>query len=264
MSYPPPSTGYSGYPPPAGQPGYPPPTADPGYPSSGGPPGYPPPPGAYPPMEPPPAYTPQGAQAPPPQQKTIYVQQKKSKGLFGSLMQDLSQGVDSLSNDFHKYSSDNGGIFKNFNNGNVVQLVSRSSGKALQIVQSAAGGLVVDGLGPEGPQFYHAHWTVKSFSNYRVQLINNCNYLAIVNGFTVLRNYPQGTNPGPETLLKMHCAEGSFIMFESTIDPGRHIAILPDGTLKSAQASGRDVHSQFGVRLIYSPHPMVVTPVYRK
>jgi hypothetical protein len=39
--------------------------------------------------------------------------------------------------------------------GNVVQLISRSSGKPLQIVTAPQGHLVVDGMGLEGPSFLH-------------------------------------------------------------------------------------------------------------
>ena len=39
-----------------------------------------------------------------------------------------------------------------FRTGNVLQFVSRSSGRTLQIVTSPTGALVVDGAGMEGPQ----------------------------------------------------------------------------------------------------------------
>ena len=43
----------------------------------------------------------------------------------------------------------------NFKTGNVIQLVSQSSGHSLQVVVGPAGQLVVDGMGPEGPTVYH-------------------------------------------------------------------------------------------------------------
>ena len=42
--------------------------------------------------------------------------------------------------------------------GNQVQLVSKSSGRALQIVQSSSGQLVVDGMGVIGPEVYNGRW----------------------------------------------------------------------------------------------------------
>jgi hypothetical protein len=50
-----------------------------------------------------------------------------------------------------------------FRTGNVIQLVSRSSGKAVQVVVAPSGQLVVDALGPEGPQVYHGQYKVKIF-----------------------------------------------------------------------------------------------------
>ena len=45
-----------------------------------------------------------------------------------------------------------------FRNGNVVQLVSRKSGRCVEIVMSPQGQLVVDALGTEGPQVYHGKY----------------------------------------------------------------------------------------------------------
>ena len=43
-----------------------------------------------------------------------------------------------------------------FQTGNVVQLVSRTTGKPLQILMSQAGQLVVDGNGPLDPSAFHS------------------------------------------------------------------------------------------------------------
>ena len=51
--------------------------------------------------------------------------------------------------------------------GNQVQLVSKSSGRALQIVQSSSGQLVVDGMGVIGPEVYNGRWL-------GVFIINRC------------------------------------------------------------------------------------------
>ena len=43
-----------------------------------------------------------------------------------------------------------------FRSGNVIQLISRSSGKCLEIVQAPDGRLIVDGRGPEMPTAMHS------------------------------------------------------------------------------------------------------------
>ena len=53
----------------------------------------------------------------------------------------------------HIYMFDD--LQENFVTGNQVQLVSKSSGRCLQIVQSQTGQLVVDGTGNFGPQFFN-------------------------------------------------------------------------------------------------------------
>ncbi|CAG2256014.1 unnamed protein product [Mytilus edulis] len=73
-----------------------------------------------------------------------------------------------------------------FQTNNVVQLVSRASGRSLQIVMSPTQQLVIDGCGAEGPQAFNTLWTVVNESNNQVRLHNNNNYIAIVNGLTQL------------------------------------------------------------------------------
>ncbi|KAJ8316135.1 hypothetical protein KUTeg_006149 [Tegillarca granosa] len=81
-----------------------------------------------------------------------------------------------------------------FATNNVVQLISRSSGGTLQVVQSSSGHLVVDGCGPDAQAFNNV-WTVINEGNNMVRLHNNNNYLAIVNGTTTVvfmsSPYPQ-------------------------------------------------------------------------
>lgn len=144
-------------------------------------------------------------------------------------------------------------ILDNFKTGNVIQLVSRSSGFCLQIVVSPSGHLVVDGMGPEGPAVYHAHWTVINEGKNAVRLHNNNNYLAIVNGATVVGSFPPPAKPGPETRFRVSTHE-NFIVLESIQEPGRYIGILNNGQLKSALATGREHDADFAPKLIYSPH----------
>jgi hypothetical protein len=140
-----------------------------------------------------------------------------------------------------------------FKSGNVVQLISRSSGKTLQIVQAPTGQLVVDGQGPEGPEFYHAHWTVLNEGGNVVKLYNQTNYLAVINGAALVITVATSALAGPETRFRLS-QTGQFITLESKKEPSRHIGILSNGQLKSALACGKENDGQFGVRLIYSPY----------
>jgi hypothetical protein len=147
-------------------------------------------------------------------------------------------------------------LLEQFRSGNVVQLVSRSSGKALQIVMAPAGHLVVDGCGPEGPQVYHAHWTVVDEGKNIVKLHNNNNFLAIINGVTQVMNF--AGNPmasGAECKFRLS-QTGQFVRLESYKEAGRFVGVLPAGELKSALATGKDNDACFGVRLIYKPVPV--------
>ena len=47
-----------------------------------------------------------------------------------------------------------------FKSGNVIQLISRSSGKCLEIVKAPNGRLIIDGLGPEGPAALHSEYII--------------------------------------------------------------------------------------------------------
>jgi len=140
-----------------------------------------------------------------------------------------------------------------------VQFISRKSGRTLQIVQAPTGQLVVDGMGPEGPTFYNAHWTVLNEGNNIVRLYNQSNYLAIVNGSTIIVPVANPAMAGVETKLRLG-QTGQFVTLESFKGSGHHIGILQDGSLKSALATGKEMDAHFGVRLIHSPYAMAAAP----
>ena len=54
---------------------------------------------------------------------------------------------------------------------------------------------------------------------------------------------------GVETKFQL-VQSNQFVYLESMKERGRHVGILPDGQLKSAIATGKEAHSQFGVRLL--------------
>ncbi|KAL5020133.1 hypothetical protein ScPMuIL_003025 [Solemya velum] len=222
--------------------------------------------GAYPPGQ---VYPPAGATHTTVVHTQTKVVHKPSRGLFGGLTNELNKfgkslekevnlAAKSVSNTSHQYAS--GAILQLFQTQNVIQLLSRASGRSLQIVMGPTGSLTVDGNGMEGPQAYNATWTVVNEGKNQVRLHNNNNYLTIADGNTTLINMPPGSTHGIETKFQL-VQIGQFIIMESCKEQNRHIGVLPTGQLKSALATGREDHAQFGVRVIYSPYgPGAVPP----
>ncbi|CAH1797439.1 unnamed protein product [Owenia fusiformis] len=280
----------SGGPPPPYQPSAP-PAGIYQQPPAGAYPNQPPPPGAYPAQPPPGAYP---AQPPPgvyPQKHVVgenvtnvlpggkgvvvagasqttvvkssgnthtVVHQKPKRSLASRVMKMMDKVTFDLAyfGENSKFQSLN--MFKE---GNVVQLISKASGKSLQIVQSPNGQFMVDGCGMEGPSAANAVWTVEVVGSNIVKLQNNYNYLAVINGCTTLIYFPpqSGYALGTETHFRLQQIS-NFILLDSFKESGHHVGILPTGELKSAVATGKEDHAQFGVRLIYTPHVVQPAP----
>lgn len=221
---------------------------------------------------PPPPY--QGA--PPPYQypmagTTIIVQQappppRVNHGILGSLTKDLNKFGRSVQKELDaagnmirsEYNQHNyGPVMESFVTGNQVQLVSKASGRCLQIVQSQSGQLVVDGTGTFGQQVFNALWTVINEGSNQVRLHNNFNYLAIVNGQTMVIHKPQGAPLGIETKFQLVLKGQNFVCMESLKERGKCVGVLQDGSLKPALAcSTTDEHAKFGVYLASTPYSM--------
>lgn len=165
---------------------------------------------------------------------------------------DVSRGVDSFSKDVNKAVDEHWSspILDAFSTGNVVQLVSRSSGKSLQIVQSSSGQLVVDGVGQEGPSAYNAHWRIINHGKNIISLQNQDNFLALKDGTIYLVYIPPGTPAGIETLFRLSQIDKNFIMLISKKEENCRLGILKDGQLKSPIGTGSEWDAQFGVRVI--------------
>jgi hypothetical protein len=142
-------------------------------------------------------------------------------------------------------------LLESFQTGNVIQLVSRSSGKALQIVSDSKdkNKLVLDGCGPEGTPTENATWVCINEGSHVVHLHNNKNFIAIKDGKTYLAHY-EPASAGPETKLKVKQMDKNFVCLMSVDEHGRHVGILPTGELKEAIATGSENDGQFGVRII--------------
>lgn len=217
--------------------------------------------GGYP-QGPPPPY-----QAYP--QTTVVVSQappivvhKPQRGLLGSLMNEVSlignqigREIDYVGNKINDTvdTSASAPSLALFQTGNVVQFISRTTGKALQILMGQDGHLIVDGNGPVDRNAFHATWTVVNEGKNQVRLHNNNNYLTIVNGHTTLIQMQPGTLHGVETKFQLSLM-GNFVLLESLKERGCHVGVLPTGQIKPALACGRENHAHFGVQLVYSPY----------
>ena len=186
-----------------------------------------------------------------------------SPGFLGSVLKEVNlvgreveKGLNWAGNQIDQSikQCETGAILQIFQTNNVVQLVSRASGRSLQIIMSPTQQLVIDGAGLEGPQAFNTLWTVVNEGNNQVRLHNNNNYIAVVNGITQIVHMPPGTMHGAETKLQLH-QSSQFVTLQSCKNIAQHVGVLDNGQLKSALATHRnDKHAMFGVRLISTPY----------
>ncbi|XP_059141671.1 uncharacterized protein LOC131929394 isoform X2 [Physella acuta] len=250
------------------------------YPSAGTypPPGGPPPPysdSSQNPMQPDPA-TPQASAASSNTHVThdkVNTKQEQPKekkgGFFSNLKKEAEKVGKQLGHELDKAGKTiNDAVDRNyqsalldlFKNGNVVQLVSRVTGRTLQIVISSTGQMVLDANGPLDPNAFNTLWTVTNEGSNQVRLHNYQNYITVIDGETVIRTYPPGTATGPETKFQLSQIHQQFVMLESLKEKNRHVGFMPSGELKPALATIKEPSSQLGVKLVSTPYP-VITPV---
>ncbi|XP_067942465.1 uncharacterized protein [Watersipora subatra] len=145
-----------------------------------------------------------------------------------------------------------GGLLSFFATGNVVCLVARFTGKALQIVASKDGRLVVDALGVEGPQAFNTHWTVVNEGNNVIRLHNNNNYLCINNAQILVIPQVTGVPVGAETKLRVSHPNYNFVTLESVKEPGNFITMNQLGQPLPGAMDPMSRH--FVPRLLHSPY----------
>ncbi|KAI3386881.1 hypothetical protein SNEBB_004525 [Seison nebaliae] len=130
-------------------------------------------------------------------------------------------------------------VLKKLKYNNIIQFVSVSSTRTLQIVRSASNDLVVDGIGGSGANFQNATWVVipTGFDKYRFH--NMFNYL----GYTPEKHLhvihiPMGQPIGKETEFLVHSLIGTkqLIMLESVAYPNIYLMIDDEGR----DVSGRE------------------------
>ncbi|GFN85315.1 hypothetical protein PoB_001182100 [Plakobranchus ocellatus] len=149
-----------------------------------------------------------------------------------------------------------------FRTGNIVQLISRLTGRCVQIVINAQGLMVLDANGVCDPNAFNSLWTVTNEGNNQVRLHNSNNYLAIEQGHTIVKPFAPGTLLGPETKFQLSQMQYQFVTLESLTAKGEHVGFQPTGQVKPSKGTIKDNSSQFGVKLVTSHYP--VTTVVHK
>lgn len=149
----------------------------------------------------------------------------------------------------------NSAIMNLFQTGNVVQLISKTTGRTLQILQAPNGQLVLDGNGPDDPQAFHTHFIVTREPDNVVTLHNNYNYVAVVNGFATVHRAAEQGHVTLHCRLRLHEPSDKYVSMESLQEKTSAVGVTSSGAMKSALATRyTDKDAFFAVRLIYSPH----------
>ncbi|UJR15223.1 hypothetical protein I4U23_002182 [Adineta vaga] len=142
--------------------------------------------------------------------------------------------------------------------GNVIQILSRSSSRTIQIVVSkTTNELICDAIGGTGSFYPNAHWLVVCTPNSHYYFHNNYNYLAIKNGKIVII---------PSTINEKAPSEGEFraqdvlgsaqaIYLESVHMPGYFLNFDDDGVpCEDMKLKTKDRLAQLELQLIaYGP-----------
>ena len=116
--------------------------------------------------------------------------------------------------------------------GNVIQFVSRASGRSIQIIVSKESNeLICDAIGGTGPFFPNAHWLVVCGQHGRYYFHNNYNYLAIKNGKAAIIPSSMNEKPPVESEFRVQDVLGSTqaIYLESVQQPGYFICFDDEG-----------------------------------
>lgn len=156
-------------------------------------------------------------------------------------------GVEGGVNKINQKIDERTALVRYFRPGNVVQIVSKTSGKVVQLVEKD-GTFSLDALGAEGAENANGCWTVVGEGNEASLHINN-KYITVVDGSVKIKDIEDPATLGPEA--KFHVTQdGIFIHLESISEKGRHLGFLASGELKSASVCVKDEDSKFGAKLI--------------
>ena len=138
--------------------------------------------------------------------------------------------------------------------GNVIQFVSRASGRSIQIVVSKDGNeLICDAIGGTGPFFPNAYWLVVCGPHGRYFFHNNYNYLAMKNGKIVIIPSTASEKPPAEGEFRVQDVLGSAqaIYVESVHMPGYFVSFDDDGVCgDELKSKSKDKFSQLEIQLV--------------
>jgi hypothetical protein len=116
--------------------------------------------------------------------------------------------------------------------GNIIQFLSRSSGRTIQIIVSkTTNELICDAIGGTGSYYPNAQWLVVCTPNGRYYFHNNYNYLAIKNGKIIIIPSSINEKPPNEAEFRVQDVLGSAqaIYLESVHMPGYFLSFDDEG-----------------------------------
>lgn len=160
--------------------------------------------------------------------------------------------------------------------GNVIQLVSRSSHRALQICSSLndPNRLVLNGQGQIGAEFANAHFVIETEpKNKHLKFKNRLSYVAFDNDYPCILSEPTGKPKHKSEYIRarnefrLHEVIGSdeYFSLESVYFPGKYLSVLPSGELTvSRNKADESTHFYIhvvNVNLANTPSAMTSTVV---
>jgi len=142
--------------------------------------------------------------------------------------------------------------------GNIIQFLSRSSGRTIQIVISkTTNELICDAIGGTGSFYPNAFWLVVCTQNNRYYFHNNYNYLGIKNGKIVIIPTSFNDKPPAEAEFRVQDVLGSAqaIYLESAHMPGYFVSFDDEGQPNDEiRLTNKDRFAQFEIHLVsYGP-----------
>ncbi|XP_077868860.1 uncharacterized protein LOC144359617 [Saccoglossus kowalevskii] len=130
------------------------------------------------------------------------------------------------------------------------------TGKGLRILPNGE----VDALAT--PNDHCAHFTCINEEHNIVILRNIANPSFHL---TITSNHVSGRGFGGfPSEFQIHETMNAFVTFESLQNPGQHIGVAADGTMKAANLVAKGMDAQFSVRLVASAYPFPGVPAPQK
>jgi hypothetical protein len=157
--------------------------------------------------------------------------------------------------------------------GNVIQLISKSSHMSLQITKSPndPNRLILSGNGQVGTDFINAHFIVEKdpksghlkFKNFNNFLAFDQDIPCILSDAINPKDKYQQMRTRNEFRLHELLGEDEYFTLESVYYPGRYLAVMPDGSITHSRDKSLEI-THFCIHLIYDknssrPESTIVT-----